>query len=443
MSDPLDGRIGEAWAGEVPERQPHQRRARAARLADRRGRRRRARPARGPGHVPFLACLGRRRRRAAADDRRQQVDDRGRRQLGPHHLGRGAARASRRACSTRVADGLLDAGEAADVVVLVAVWVDPAAHDETARAGGQPRGDARRDRRRAAAAVGRRRAALVDAPRGGGERLLRRATDRDAHRRARGAALRASRSTRRSAPPGTRCRARRVEATLVIVRADDGRAGYASGDDAARRGAARAACSSGSTRGGPRSCASCARPSTSTAAGRGPPRSRSGTSSARRARRAAVAAARRALGAAARVRVERRAGRAGGARAARGRRCATPACGRSSCASTTPTGATTSRSSRRCATRSAATSSCMVDANQGWRMAGDRSRALGRRDRDRSARGRSSRSASTGWRSRCRPPTSRATRALRPATSLRIAAGRDGAQACTRRATWCCAAAST
>ena len=31
-----------------------------------------------------------------------------------------------------VADGLIDPAEVAEVIVLVAVWVDPAAHDETA-----------------------------------------------------------------------------------------------------------------------------------------------------------------------------------------------------------------------------------------------------------------------------------------------------------------------
>ena len=44
----LDGRIGEAWSGEVPERQPHQRGARAPRLADRRRGGRRRWPARAP-----------------------------------------------------------------------------------------------------------------------------------------------------------------------------------------------------------------------------------------------------------------------------------------------------------------------------------------------------------------------------------------------------------
>ena len=65
----------------------------------------------------------------------------------------------------------------------------------------------------------------------------------------------------------------------------------------------------------------------------------------------------------------------------------------------------------------------MVDANQGWRMAGRPRAALGRRRPPRSARGRSSRSASTGSRSRCAPTTSRATRRCARLTSLRIAAG--------------------
>ena len=79
-------------------------------------------------------------------------------------------------------------------------------------------------------------------------------------------------------------------------------------------------------------------------------------------------------------------------------------------------------SSRRCATRSAPGSSCMVDANQGWRMPGD---LAPRWDVATAAqlRGSSSGSASTGWRSRCRPTTSTATRALRGRTDLRIAAG--------------------
>ena len=65
----------------------------------------------------------------------------------------------------------------------------------------------------------------------------------------------------------------------------------------------------------------------------------------------------------------------------------------------------------------------MVDANHGWRMPGDRARPLGRARRRSRARGRWSRSGSTGSRSRCPPATWRATRALRAATSLRLAAG--------------------
>ena len=51
----------------------------------------------------------------------------------------------------------------------------------------------------------------------------------------------------------------------------------------------------------------------------------------------------------------------------------------------------------------------MVDANQGWRMPGDREDALGRRRPPRAARASSSGSAPTGSRSRCAATTSRAT----------------------------------
>ena len=70
----------------------------------------------------------------------------------------------------------------------------------------------------------------------------------------------------------------------------------------------------------------------------------------------------------------------------------------------------------------------MVDANHGWRMAGDRGRRWDVADGDRSARGRSSRSACTGSRSRCRRATSTATRGCGPAP-------RCG----SRRARWCAA----
>ena len=108
----------------------------------------------------------------------------------------------------------------------------------------------------------------------------------------------------------------------------------------------------------------------------------------------------------------------------------------------------------RCATRGVARREAPASTRGDWRadLAGDRSRArgrrrrardhgrrepglaharrphaaLGRRDGDRSSRASSSGSASTGSRSRSRPTTSRATRALRA-----------GAAAASRRARWC------
>ena len=65
----------------------------------------------------------------------------------------------------------------------------------------------------------------------------------------------------------------------------------------------------------------------------------------------------------------------------------------------------------------------MVDANQGWRMPGDRSSLAGTSPPRRSARARSNRSASTGSRSRCAPTTSTATRRFARSRRSGIAAG--------------------
>ena len=154
-------------------------------------------------------------------------------------------------------------------------------HDETARAAREPRGDARRrsptrSRRRRRRTSGRSpRAARTRANAYYSGELSR------ADRRGRGRAATRSRSTRRSAPPGIRCRARAVEATLVIVRSDDGLGGLRERRRRCPTPRCSSGCWSGSTRAGRRSCASSARPSTSTAGGRGRPRSRSGTSSRR------------------------------------------------------------------------------------------------------------------------------------------------------------------
>ena len=130
MTDRLDGAIGEAWSGEVPNgshinlvlarRGSPTAAAAAGVLASPR-----------PGHLPILACLqgaGTPVRPATIivnkvtleDDRLKKITW-GAAQLG---IAQGVLDA--------VAEGLLDAAEAADVLVLVAVWVDPEAQDETA-----------------------------------------------------------------------------------------------------------------------------------------------------------------------------------------------------------------------------------------------------------------------------------------------------------------------
>jgi 5,6,7,8-tetrahydromethanopterin hydro-lyase len=126
----LDGSIGEGWSGEVPNgshinlvlarRGSPTAAAAAAVLASPR-----------PGHVPILACLkgaGTPVRPATIvvnkvtlDDEKLQKITWGAAQLG---IAQGVL--------DGVADGLLDPDEAAEVIVLIAVWVDPGADDETA-----------------------------------------------------------------------------------------------------------------------------------------------------------------------------------------------------------------------------------------------------------------------------------------------------------------------
>jgi 5,6,7,8-tetrahydromethanopterin hydro-lyase len=130
VTDRLDGAIGEAWSGEVPNgshinlvlarRGSPTAAAAAAVLASPR-----------PGHLPILACLkgaGTPVRPAtivvnkvSLDDERLERMTWGAAQLG---IAQGVLDA--------VAEGRLDAEEAGDVLVLIAVWVDPEAEDETA-----------------------------------------------------------------------------------------------------------------------------------------------------------------------------------------------------------------------------------------------------------------------------------------------------------------------
>lgn len=129
--DDLDGRIGEGWGGAAPNgahvnvvlaRRGSPTAAAAISML--------AHPA--PGHTPVLVCVGDTQaeyepvwpptlmtNKATALEERHQALTWGAGQLG---VGQGVLDA--------VADGLLEA--TAELVVLVAIWIDPAAHDETA-----------------------------------------------------------------------------------------------------------------------------------------------------------------------------------------------------------------------------------------------------------------------------------------------------------------------
>jgi formaldehyde-activating enzyme len=128
--DQLDGRIGEGWSGEAPNgshvnvvlaRRGSPTAAAAVSML--------ALPS--PGHTPVLVCVGPTQQeyepvwpptlmmnKATALEERHQTLTWGAAQLG---VGQGVLDA--------VADGLIEAS--GDLVVLVAVWVDPAAEEET------------------------------------------------------------------------------------------------------------------------------------------------------------------------------------------------------------------------------------------------------------------------------------------------------------------------
>ena len=130
MNDGLDGRIGESWSGEVPNgshinvvlarRGSPTAAAAAGALAGPR-----------PGHLPYLACLspGVLVRPATIVVNKSPIEGGG--ALGPITWGASQLGIAQGVLDA-VADGLIDPAEVAEVVILVAVWVDPAAHDETA-----------------------------------------------------------------------------------------------------------------------------------------------------------------------------------------------------------------------------------------------------------------------------------------------------------------------
>ena len=129
MTDSLDGRIGEGWSGEVPNgshinlvlarRGSPTAAAAAAALAGPR-----------PGHVPILVCL-----KGAGTPVRPATIMVNKVTIESDALARmtwGAAQLGiAQGVLDAVADGLLDAEDTSEVLLLVAVWVDPEANDET------------------------------------------------------------------------------------------------------------------------------------------------------------------------------------------------------------------------------------------------------------------------------------------------------------------------
>ena len=125
----IDGRIGEAWSGEVPDgshinlvlawRGSPTAAAAVSALANPR-----------PGHAPVVVCLGAgnavrpitimTNKASAIDDLHQRIT------WGAAQLGIGQA------VMDAVDDGTLPAELAGELVLLVAAWVDPEAGDETA-----------------------------------------------------------------------------------------------------------------------------------------------------------------------------------------------------------------------------------------------------------------------------------------------------------------------
>jgi 5,6,7,8-tetrahydromethanopterin hydro-lyase len=129
VTDPIDGRIGEAGGGDGPDgchvNVVLARRGSAAAaavvgaLASPR-----------PGHTPFLVCFGPGTvvQPLTIFVNRTTIDSEaiGRMTWGAAQLGVGQG------VLDAVADGLLDAAEASEITVLAAVWIDPAASEETA-----------------------------------------------------------------------------------------------------------------------------------------------------------------------------------------------------------------------------------------------------------------------------------------------------------------------
>jgi 5,6,7,8-tetrahydromethanopterin hydro-lyase len=128
-TDAVDGRIGEGWAGEDPNG------SHINLVVARRGSATGAQAAAAlasprPGHLPFIACLERgamvRPTTVVVNKVPLERDDQSRIVWGAAQLG------IAQGVLDAVAGGLVDAAGAAELLLLVAVWIDPAAGDQTA-----------------------------------------------------------------------------------------------------------------------------------------------------------------------------------------------------------------------------------------------------------------------------------------------------------------------
>jgi 5,6,7,8-tetrahydromethanopterin hydro-lyase len=125
MSNGVDGRIGEAWAGEVPNGShvnlviTRRGTATAAAAVGALGSPR-------AGHAPFLACLGAGNlvRPATIVVNKTTIDS--------DRLAKLTWGAAQLGIAQGVLDAVADEALDPDLVLLVALWVDPEAHDETA-----------------------------------------------------------------------------------------------------------------------------------------------------------------------------------------------------------------------------------------------------------------------------------------------------------------------
>ena len=127
--DPLDCRIGEAWSGKAPNG------AHVNVVVARRGSPTAAAivgalASPRPGHLPFLACLrlGEAIRPATVIVNKNTLEG----DVLPRLTWGAAQLGVVQGVLDAVADGIVPAEEAAELVLLVPVWVDPTASDETA-----------------------------------------------------------------------------------------------------------------------------------------------------------------------------------------------------------------------------------------------------------------------------------------------------------------------